>query len=138
MSTFNSKEYSWCDVSTVIGGRILEGITGIEYTIKQDKEVIFGRGCDGHSIGRGNKTADGKITLLQSEYEAMVRDAKDNDILNLNIDVTVSYVPKDAGPIVTDILKSVEFTEDSKKANQGDKNMVVELPFIFLKKLAQK
>ncbi|AYO58189.1 hypothetical protein CO230_08680 [Chryseobacterium sp. 6424] len=138
MSTFNSKEYSWADVSTVIGGRILEGITGIEYTIKQDKEVIFGRGNEGHSIGRGNKTADGKLSVLQSEYEAMVRDAKDNDILNLNIDITVSYVPKDAGPIVTDILKSVEFTEDAKKANQGDKNMVVELPFIFLKKLAQK
>lgn len=135
---FNSSEYSWCDVSTVIGGRILEGLTAIEYSTKQDKELIYGRGCDPHSVGHGNKSSEGKLTVLQSEYEAMVRDARNNDILSLSIDVTVSYVPKDAGPIVTDILKGVTFTEDAKKANQGDKNMPVELPFLFLKKLAQQ
>lgn len=135
---FNSSEYSWCDITIVMGGRILEGATSLEYSIKQDKEMIYGRGCSPHAIGRGNKSAEGKLTVLQSDYEAMVRDAKNNDILNLAIDITVSYVPKDQGPIVTDILKGIEFTEDAKKANQGDKNMPVELPFIFLKKLAQQ
>lgn len=135
---FNSNEYSWCDISAVIGGRILEGLTAIEYSIKQDKELIYGRGCDPHAIGRGNKSGEGKLTVLQSEYEAMVRDAKNNDILSLTIDIPISYVPQDGGPIVNDILKNVEFTEDAKKANQGDKNMPVELPFLFLKKLAQQ
>lgn len=135
---FNSKEYSWCDVSTVIGGRVLDGLTAIEYSVKQDKEAIFGRGSDPHSIGRGNRTHEGKLTVLQSEYEAMVRDAKENDILNLSIDITVSFIPQDGGQMVTDILQGVEFTEDAKKANQGDKNMPVELPFIFLRKKAQQ
>lgn len=135
---FNSNEYSWCDISAVIGGRILEGLTAIEYSIKQDKELIYGRGCDPHAIGRGNKSGEGKLTVLQSEYEAMVRDAKNNDILSLTIDIPISYVPQDGGPIVNDILKNVEFTEDAKKANQGDKNMPVELPFLFLRKLAQQ
>ena len=44
MATWSSKQYSWCSLSVAFGGRILEGITELEYTIKQDKDYLFGRG----------------------------------------------------------------------------------------------
>ena len=62
----------------------------------------------------------------------MTRDSQNNDVLSLNFDVVIAYVPKGGGQVVTDILKSVEVTEVKKGMKQGDKNMLVELPIIFL------
>lgn len=132
MSTFSSKQYAWPDLSIAIGGRILEGITEVEYTVKQEKDTLRGRGNKPHKITRGNKSYEGKITIWQSELEAMVQDAPNKDILDLNFDVIVSYVPEDGGQSVTDVLSGCEFTETKKGMKQGDKNMLIELPIIFL------
>lgn len=132
MSTFSSKQYAWPDLSISIGGRILEGITEVEYTVKQEKDTLRGRGNKPHKITRGNKSYEGKITIWQSELEAMVQDAPNKDILDLNFDVIVSYVPEDGGQSVIDVLSGCEFTETKKGMKQGDKNMLIELPIIFL------
>ena len=129
---FDSKQYSWSDVSVVVGGRIITGVQAVEYTRKQEKSILRGRGNKGHRILRGNEDFDGKITVWQSEYEAMTRDAPDKNVLKLSFDLTVAYVPEDGGQTVTDICKTCEITEVKKGINQGDGNMVVELPFIFL------
>ncbi|MFN4025934.1 MAG: hypothetical protein ACK4IZ_00660 [Flavobacterium sp.] len=132
MSTFSSKQYAWSDVSISIGGRILEGAQDVEYTNKQEKDVLRGRGNKPHKIIRGNKSYDGKLTIWQSELEAMTKDAPNKDILALNFDIIVSYAPEDGGETVTDVIYSAEFTEVKKGMKQGDKNMLVELPIIFL------
>ncbi len=132
MKTFSSKQYSWCSISVALGGRILEGCTAVEYTEKKEKDYLYGRGCKPHAITPGNSSFEGKIAIWQSELEAMVRDAEDNDLMNLSFDVVVAYVPQEGGQIVTDILKGVEFTEVKKGMAQGDKNMTVELPIMFL------
>lgn len=131
MSTFNSKQYSWSSLSIHWGGRILEGATDIEYTIKQEKEHLYGRGNRPHGIVRGNRSGEGKLAIWQSELEAMIRDAKNKDVLSLSFDVVVAYVPEDGGQVVTDIVKNVEVIEIKKGMKQGDKNMIVELPIIF-------
>ncbi|MCC9071218.1 hypothetical protein LNQ49_06375 [Flavobacterium sp. F-65] len=138
MSTFSSKQYAWSDVSISIGGRIIEGITEVEYTVKQEKETLRGRGNKPHKVTRGNKSYEGKITIWQSELEAMVLSAPNFDILDLNFDVIVSYVPSDGGKTVIDVLSGCEFTETKKSMKQGDKNMVVELPIVFLGVKAQQ
>jgi len=132
MGTFSSAQYAWSDLTIVFGGKILEGITEVEYTEKQEKDKLYGRGNKPHKVLRGNKDFDGKLTLWQSELEAMTKDAPDNDILKLNFEIVASYVPHDGGQIVVDILKSVEITEVKKGFKQGDKNMLVELPIVFL------
>lgn len=132
MNTFSSKQYAWSDVSISIGGRILEGAQDVEYTNKQEKDVLRGRGNKPHKIIRGNKSYDGKLTIWQSELEAMTKDAPNKDILALNFDIIVSYAPEDGGETVTDVIYSAEFTEVKKGMKQGDKNMLVELPIIFL------
>ncbi|MRI64531.1 hypothetical protein EQP59_07145 [Ornithobacterium rhinotracheale] len=132
MTTFSSKQYAWCDISIALGGRILEGATEVEYTEKKEKDYLYGRGCKPHGVVGGNRTYEGKLSIWQSELEAMTRDAKNKDILSLSFDVVVAYVPHDGGQMVTDILKGVEFTEVKKAMKQGDKNMIVELPILFL------
>ena len=132
MSTYSSKQYAWSDLSISIGGRILEGITEVEYTVKPEKDTLRGRGNKPHRITRGNKSYEGKITIWQSELEAMIADAPNKDILDLNFDVIVAYAPEDGGQPVVDVLSGCEFTETKKAMKQGDKNMLVELPIIFL------
>jgi hypothetical protein len=128
---FSTKDYSWSDVSVVVGGRLLEGVTEFEYTAKQDKEIKRGRGNKGHGIMRGDKAYEGKLVVWQSELEAMIRDAPGNDILNLNFSITVAYTPLDGGQNVIDIVPEAEFLEYKKGMKTGDKQMLVELPVIF-------
>lgn len=133
VKTFSSKQYKWADISVVMGGRILEGITAVEYTKKREKDFLYGRGDDPHEIVGGNNSYEGKLTLWQSEVEAMIRDAPGKDITKLELEIVIAYVPEDGGQIVTDILKKVQFSEMKKGMVQGDKNMVIDLPFMFTK-----
>ena len=86
------------------------------------------------SIQRGNKTYEGELTLVQSEYEALRR-ASGGDILDASLDIIASYGnPSHGDVITTDILVGVEFTEDNTEWKQGDKFQEKTLPFIFLDK----
>ncbi|SDE76966.1 hypothetical protein [Riemerella columbipharyngis] len=139
MATFDSKQYGWCKLTVAFGGRIIDGITEVEYTEKQEKDYLFGRGCSPHGVLRGHRTYEGKLSLWQSELEAMTRDAPDKDVMKLNFDIIIAYVPDDAeGQVVTDILKGCEFSEVKKSMKQGDKNMIVELPIMITKILRQQ
>lgn len=136
--SYNSKQYGWKDISVAFGGRIIEGIIDVEYTKKQATDFLYGRGDDPHDIVAGNNEYEGKITLWQSELEAMTRDAPSSDLLKLRPDIVVSYAADATSQTVTDILKNVKFSEFKKSSKQGDKNMTVELPFKFTKLLPQQ
>jgi hypothetical protein len=131
MPTFSSKQYGWNDISIAIGGRILEGVTEFEYTAKQEKDILRGRGSKGHRILRGNKAYEGKLVLWQSEVEAMIADSPNKDILDLEFSIIYTYAPEEGGQSVTDIVPVAEVLEYKKGMKQGDKNMLVELPVIF-------
>lgn len=130
--TYSSRQYGWNDITIAIGGRIIEGITEVECTVKQEKEVLRGRGKKGHQILRGNTGVEGKFTIWQSELESMIHDAPDKDILSIQFDIVWSYAASASDPTVTDIIKTCEITEYKKGMKQGDKNMLVELPYIAL------
>ena len=117
----NTREYEWADVSVVMAGRMVTGLRGVKYSAKQEKEALHAKGNKPHSIQRGNKTYDGEITLLQSEYEAL-KQACGGDILDSSMDIVAAYGNPSAGDVVTtDILVGVEFTEDNTEWKQGDK-----------------
>ena len=128
----NTREYEWSDVSVVLAGRLVTGLRGVKYSAKQEKELLHAKGNKPHSIQRGNKTYDGEITLLQSEYEAL-KQASGGDILDSSVDIVAAYGNPTAGDVVTtDVLIGVEFTEDNTEWKQGDKFQEKTLPFIFI------
>ncbi|MBO5428066.1 MAG: hypothetical protein J5996_06535 [Prevotella sp.] len=128
----NTREYEWADVTAVMAGRNITGLRGVKYSSKQEKELLHAKGNKPHSIQRGNKTYDGEITLLQSEYEAL-KQACGGDILDSSMDIVVSYGNPTAGDVITtDCLIGVEFTEDNTEWKQGDKFQEKTLPFLFL------
>ena len=128
----NTREYEWSDVTVVLAGRLVTGLRGVKYSAKQEKELLHAKGNKPHSIQRGNKTYDGEITLLQSEYEALKK-ASGGDILDASMDIVAAYGNPNAGDtITTDLLIGVEFTEDNTEWKQGDKFQEKTLPFIFI------
>ena len=128
----SSKQYSWNDISVAFGGKIEEGVTEVEFSVKQEKDVLRGRGNKPYQVLKGNKDFEGKINIWQSALEAMIKDAPNKDILALRFDVIWAFTPTDGGETVTDVLVGCEIKEYKKSMKQGDKNMLVELPFIFL------
>lgn len=130
---FNSRQYEWADLTLILGGRDITGFRGIKYSEKIEREAIFAKGRDAHSIQSGNSTVEGEITLLQSEYEALVKSGK-GSVLSLSLDALVAYGnPLNADAIITDRLIGLRFTESSKELKQGDKMMEISLPFIALR-----
>lgn len=128
----NTREYEWADVNVVVAGRVVTGLRGIKYGSKQEKELVHAKGNKPHSIQRGNKTYDGELTLLQSEYEAL-RTACGGDVLDGSFDIVVSYGnPTKGDTITTDVLVGVEITEDGTEWKQGDKFQEKSLPFLYL------
>lgn len=138
MATFSSKQYPWSDLSIAAGGRIYEGATELEYTQTREKDFLYGRGNKPHEIVHGNDAFEGKLKIWQSDLEAMTKDAPDKDVLKLRFNIIVTYTPKDGGQVVVDVLENCEIKEVKKGMAQGDKNMEVELPIIFLDIKRQK
>lgn len=131
---FNSREYEWSDITVVVAGRPVTGFRAVDYSSKQEKEALYAKGNKPHGIQRGNKSYEGSITLLQSEYEAL-RQACGGDVLGASFDLVVAYGNASKGDaIVTDILVGAEVTEDNTEWKQGDKFQEKKLPFIFLDK----
>ena len=128
----NTREYEWSDVTVVMAGRPVTGLRGVKYSAKQEKELLHAKGNKPHSIQRGNKTYDGEITLLQSEYEAL-KQASGGDILDASLDIVAAYGnPSNGDAMTTDVLVGVEFTEDNTEWKQGDKFQEKTLPFLFI------
>ena len=129
---FDSREYEWADVTVVMAGRDVTGIRGVSYTSAQEKEALYAKGNKPHGIQRGNKSYEGSIRLLQSEYEAL-NQAAGGDALNASFNIVVSYGnPSNGDVIKTDLLMGVEITSKPKSLNQNDKFMEIELPLIML------
>lgn len=128
---FNSKEFGWIDIQIVFAGRPAIGITALKYKNKADRAFIYGIGPKPVAYADGIAETEGSITLLQSEFEALVRSApagkKPNTLAPF--DIIVAYIDEE-NALVKDIIQSVLLTEFEKGGKKGDLNMEIELPFI--------
>lgn len=135
---FDSREYEFADITLVLGGKDITGIRGIKYTVKQDKEPVYGKGNEPLKIQKKNKSYEGEFTVLQSELETLIANSPTGSILDLQLDAVVCFGNPMAGDILlTDVLQGIQFTEESKEGKQGDGFLEIKLPFIFLRKKPQ-
>lgn len=117
----------------ILGGKPIIGMQSVKYSAKQDKKLVYGKGNKPQKIGKGNISYEGELGVLQSELETLKLLAKDRSILSLQLDAIVSYGnPTEGDVLVTDQLVGIQFTEEAKELKQGDTNMEIKLPFIFL------
>jgi hypothetical protein len=125
----NGKEYGWADIQFAFLGRPVLGVTAIKYGGKRDRKFIYGVGPQPVAYANGVQENDGSITLLQSEFEAMVRSAGGKQPTELApFPIIVQYLDE-SNMMVKDILHYVLITEWGKDIKQGDLNMEITLPF---------
>jgi len=128
----NGTEYGFEDVKISMLGRSLTGFTAFEYGATKDYKNVHGRGNRPVSRTRGKSDAlPGKLTMLQSEFEAMQRvaPAGTNPCDWPPFDVTVAYAPL-GGELTTDIVPYCQISEWKKGMSTEDGNMTIELSLI--------
>lgn len=131
----NGKEYAWADIKIVMWGRPVVGATGIEYKLGKEKTPLYAAGRYAKSIQHGKRAASGTLTVLQSEIIAMNRAAKAKgykDILDVEAEILVSYIPEDSMAISIDRVVCVSFSELPAGMKSGDMNSEHALPFVAL------
>jgi len=134
MVRINNKEYAWGDITVVVLGRPVIGITGIEYKTKKAKEARFGAGREPKSIQHGKREYEGTLTLMQSEVIALNKAAQaggHKDILDVDVDIIVAYIG-DNSIITTDKITCASFSEMPKGMKEGDLQSEHAMPFVAL------
>lgn len=130
---FNSRQYEWADLTLILGGKDITGIRAVKYMEKIEREPLYAKGRYPHSIQSGNVAFEGEISMLQSEYESLVKAGK-GSILSLALDGIFAYGnPLNGDAITTDRAQGIRFLEASKELKQGDKFQEIKLPFVCLK-----
>jgi len=137
--TFDSTEYTFAEMTVKIGGIEVTKIQKVTYKVNQKKDVIYGKGVNPIAVQRGQKSYDGSIDMLQSEFESLIAMSPSHDILDLHFDIIVSYGNPTRGDVlITDVLQGCEFTEAAHSIGGDENYMKVSLPFIFLNLVSQK
>lgn len=127
----NGTAYSWANVTVVLFGVPVIGITKIDYKVKQKKENLYGAGPNPIARGYGNFEPDGSIELYLDEWKRIIAASPDkNPLLIGPFDIPVVF----GGSRVTaqkDIIRSAEFMENPFKADQGETKLLVSIPLII-------
>lgn len=127
----NGVNYSWANVSLVLFGVPVIGITKITYNHKQKKENNYGSGSQPVSRGYGNDEYEGEIEIYLDEWKRIIAASPErNPLLIPMFDIPVVF----GGSRVTaqkDVLKAVEFLENPLDANQDDTKLLVTIPLVI-------
>ncbi len=135
MVRINNREYAYGDIQVIALGRPILGLKEIKYTTKKEKETNYGAGRDARGIQHGKRIYEGTLGLTQSELQALNAAAKAQgfrDILDVELDIIVSYVPEHSAAITTDRIVGASFTEFAKGMKEGDMKSEHSLPFLAL------
>lgn len=126
----NGINYSWANITLILFGVPVTGITKIEYKKKQKKENNYGAGKLPVSRGYGAEEYEGSIELYMDEWQRISDAAHGEPLAIPPFDIQVLFSGQG---VVTKkhVLKSVEFTEDPFEGKQGDAKMLVTIPLII-------
>lgn len=130
--SFNSREYEWADLTLILGGTDIAEIRAVKYGEKIEREAVYAKGRNPHSIQSGNIAYEGEITMLKSGYDKLVL-AGGGSILGLNLDGLFNFGnPSEGNALNTNRAIGIRFTEAMTDIKQGDKFNEITLPFICL------
>jgi hypothetical protein len=126
------KQYAWDDYKVMMAGKFVTGIRGFRYKVSQEKDAIYAEGSKPHAMGRGNKSYECEMKVLQSELEAIILSGGGDPTDIPPFSVVHQYVPKQGLPIVVDVIEDVEFKELEKAMEQGAQFMEATLPCVCM------
>lgn len=127
----NGVNYSWGNITLILFGIPVVGITEINYGEKQKKENNYGLGNRPVSRGYGNVEPEGSITLYTDEWKRIIAASPNRDPLQIApFDIQVVFSGRGLAT-EKDVLRSAEFLDNPFKAGQGDTKLMVTIPLII-------
>lgn len=126
----NGVNYSWKNVTLVLFGVPITGITKISYTTKQEKANNYGSGSMPVSRGYGNTEYEGSIEIYRDEWVKIIVASGGRPLEIPPFDIPVVFGPARA-TAGTDILQMCEFLEDPLSTSQGDTKILLTIPLII-------
>ena len=128
----NGINRGWGDITLILFGVPVTGITDISYKDKQMKENNYGAGVEPVSRGYGKVEYEASITLYREEWESIIQGSPNKKPRQIPpFEIQVLFSPTSGGQAATDILQNVEFTEDDMTSKQGDTSIKVTVPLII-------
>jgi hypothetical protein len=119
---------TWNNITCIISGVPIIGITNIEWNYKQAKDLNYGAGAYPVSRGYGKKEYSGSIEIYYETLKAIEQIAPLKDITNIpSFDIVVTFAGGGIIPNVV-VLKSCEFMEMPFAVSQGDTKISIKIP----------
>lgn len=126
----NGVSHSWGDITMLIGGVPVIGVTAIEYGDKQEVKNHYGAGRMPVSRSKGRIEPTAKITLAMEEVLNLQRQSLTGRIQDIApFPIIVSYLPED-GDVVVDRVMGCQFSENTRKWKENDLRQEVELEIV--------
>lgn len=126
----NGINYSWSNITLVLFGQPVRGVTAISYKAKQKKENNYGSGVDPISRGYSNVEYEASITLYLDEWKNIITASGGNPLALPPFPIQIVY-GKSRAVAQTDTLLEAEFMEDPMSSQQGDSKVTIEIPLII-------
>lgn len=127
----NGVNYSWANITLVLFGVPVIGITKIEYKKKQAKANNYGWGKEPISRGYANNEYEASIEVYQDEWRKIIANSPVKDpTLVSPFEIQIVF-GSSRMQTQTDILQMCEFTEDAFTAGQGDSKLLTTIPLII-------
>jgi len=127
----NGINYSWANITPIILGVPLNGITKISYKAKQEKTNNYGAGGKPVSRGYGREEFESSIEVFTDDWKRFIAASPEKNPLKIPpFDIPVVFAGDGVLP-TTDYLRMAEFLEDPLEANEGDTKLLVTIPLII-------
>lgn len=127
----NGNTYDWESVTIQGPQGVMIDVQEITYNDERSIEPTYGKGSIPQGYGRKNYKAAGNLTLLRTEYNALIEACGGSVYTRQPVSITVAYANDDQDTVV-DTLPSIHFTKQDASAKQGEEKMEVKLDFQIL------
>lgn len=126
----NGKAYEYADITCIILGVPIVGITAIEYGEEANTENIYATGRFPVSRGYGQVTATAKVTILMNEVMNIVAAAPNGRVYDIpEFDIVVTYTDANLIP-VTHKIRNCRFKNNMISSASGDTSIEIPLDLV--------
>lgn len=123
----NGKEYEYADITAIVLGVPLVGITAIEYGEEADTKNIYATGRYPVSRSHGQITPKASLTVLMSDLMPILAAIPDGKLFNVpEFDVIVTFTDANLVPVIHTI-KNCRFKANVITTQTGDTSIPVKL-----------
>jgi hypothetical protein len=126
----NGKQYEYADVTMIVLGTPILGVTNIEYGEEDNIENVYATGRYPIGRGYGQITPAAKVTILMNEVMNIVSAAPNGRIQDIpEFDIVVTFTDVNLIPVVHKI-RNCKFKTNKISTATGDTSIPIEIDLV--------